>query len=292
MPSLLNAKKMMKTTDTHQDDISSTHIADEEIPASAAAFSSANFQEADLLPLPSPHRHKKLLIIILTIVLSLLILLLIYSVAAKNFTLYARTMKHLRFDYRQGEISDAPLDDITPALADDIKEQIDAAEQGVRIQATAMLFNENGTYTPTLTLYDYYHSLDAGATDTITTRTCAEYWFPTETTDLMQTDDGSCMVKLDGEWVQTDELHIPNLYDYCFATTQTKGVAHYASYYSQVCDMQYLCEIWLIEEEGDEGIIYNTVYRYYSGGKLCAVRLLPSYSTNMLVFDITDYCAE
>lgn len=245
-----------------------------------------------MLPLPSPHRHKKLLTVILVTVLGLLLLMMGYTVAAKHFTLYARTIKQLRFDYRRGELTDEPLDEISPSTADTVKEQLDATGKGVRIQATAMLFNENGTYTPTLTLYDYYHAADASVADTITMQTCAEYWFPTETTDLMQAADGTCMVKSDGEWAATDELHVPDLYDYCFATEATKGVEHFASYFSEVGNVRYLCEIWLMEEEGSDGTVYNTLYRYYNGGKLCAVRLLPSYSTNMLVFDITDYHGE
>ncbi len=273
-------------------DINTTTVTDADMPASVAEFSSADLKESDLLPLPSPHRHKKLLTIILVIVLSLLLLLAGYTVAAKNFTLYARTMKQLRFDYRCGELTDTPLDDITPSTAEVIKKQLDTADEGVRINATAMLFNENGTYTPTLTLYDYYHASDKAASNTLTMQTCAEYWFPTETTELMQSSEGNCMVKTDDEWAETDELHIPDLYDYCFATEDTKGVEHFASYYSQVGSINYLCELWLMEEDTSDGTVYNTLYRYYNGGRLCAVRLLPSYSTNMLVFDITDYRAE
>lgn len=283
---------MMKTTDMKQDDLHTATEIDKDTPASVAEFSSADIKDTDLLPLPSPHRHKKPLIVILVTVLGLLLLLMSFTVAAKHFTLYARTMKQLRFDYRRGEITDEPLDEIHPSTADTVKEQLDGAGKGVRIQATAMLFNENGTYTPTLTLYDYYHGLEASASDRITMQTCAEYCFPTETTDLMQTADGICMVKSDGEWVATNELHIPDLYNYCFATEATKGVEHFASYYSQVGNIRYLCEIWLMEEESGDGTVYNTLYRYYNGAKLCAVRLLPSYSTNMLVFDITDYYAE
>lgn len=282
----------MKATDMHHNDIHTDTKADKEAPASVAEFSSSDIQEADLLPLPSPHRHKKHLTILLVAILCLLLLVMGYSVAAKHFTLYARTMRQLRFDYRLGEITDAPLDDTTSTMADNIKTQLDAAGKGVRIQAAAMLFNENGTYTPTLTLYDYYHGLDAAATDTITMQTCVEYWFPTETTDLMQTADEACMVKSDGEWVATEELHILDLYDYCFAASEDNNIEHYASYYSEVGNVRYLCEIWLMEEESSEGTVYNTIYRYYHSGKLCAVRLLPSYSTNMLVFDITDYCIE
>lgn len=283
----------MKATDMQHNDIYTDTKTDKEAPASVAEFSSSDIQEADLLPLPSPHRHKKLLVIILVIIFCLLLLVMGYSVAAKHFTLYARTMQQLQFDYRLGEITDAPLDDDTAStMADHIKTQLDATSKGVRIQATAMLFNENGTYTPTLTLYDYYHGLDAAATDTITMQTCVEYWFPTEATDLMQTADGLCMVKSDGEWVETDELHILDLYDYCFAASEDSNIEHYASYYSEVGNVRYLCEIWLMEEASSEGTVYNTIYRYYNGNKLCAVRLLPSYSTNMLVFDITDYCME
>lgn len=282
----------MKATDMQHNDIHTDTKTEKEAPASVAEFSSSDIQAADLLPLPSPHRHKKRLVIILVIVLCLLLLVMGYSVAAKHFTLYARTMQQLRFDYRLGEITDAPLDDTTSTMADDIKAQLDAASKGIRMQATAMLFNENGTYTPTLTLYDYYHGFDAAATDTITMQTCVEYWFPTETTHLMQTANEACMVKSDGKWVETDELHIPDLYAYCFAASENSNIEHYASYYSEVGNVRYLCEIWLMEEESSEGTVYNTIYRYYNGGKLRAVRLLPSYSTDMLVFDITDYCME
>ncbi len=275
-----------------QDGINTTTVTDADVPASVAEFSSADLSDANLLPLPSPHRHKKLLTIILVIVLCLLLLLMGYTVAAKNFTLYARTLKQMQFDYRYGELTDEALESITQTTADIVKDQLDTSDKGLRIQAIAMLFNENGTYTPTLTLYDYYHTADKTAADTITMKTCAEYWFPTEITKLMQFDDGSCMVESDGKYVETDEMHIPDLYSYCFVTEETKGVEHYTSYYSQVDGTLYLCEIWLMEEKSGDEIVYNTIYRYYNGVKLCAVRLLPSYSTNMLVLDITDYHAE
>ncbi len=273
--------------------MNTTPVTDVELPASVAEFSSADLKDADLLPLPSPHRHKKMLTVILVVVLILLLLLMGYAIAAGNFTLYARTIKQIKFDYRQGEITDQPLEAVTKTTADVIMQQL--GERDVAIEAVAMLFNENGTYTPTLTLYSYLHTAKETAADTLTMQTCAEYWFPTETTSLKQNADGQCYISTENEqnnWTETDSFHIPNLYDYCFATEETDGVEHYASYHSRVGNTNYLCEIWLMEEESEEDTVYNTLYRYYDGDRLCALRLLPSYSTNMLVFDIVDYRAE
>ncbi len=259
----------------------------EDAPAPVAEFSSAALTGAELLPLPSPHRHKKKLLVLLCIVLVLLMAVTGYSAAAAHLTLYARTQKHLAFDYRNGEICTNPLPEGGESKAAAVKNQLNG--DAVHISATAMLFTEEGRYNETLTLYDYSHTPQGAE---LTMETCAAYRFGTEKTQLRQTAGGITEAFADGTWQADASLQIPDLYSYFFADEETKGMELFESHHSTVGSRTYLCEIWLMEEQQGDTIVYNTLYRYYFGDTLAAVRLLPSYSKNMLVFDVGGYRAE
>lgn len=253
-----------------------------------AEFSSSVLSDSDLLPLPSPHKHKKPLLIILIVLAVILLLLFGYLLMSRYGTLYARTMRKLTFDYRYGEDSDDTLLPNDTSIAQQIAAQLSGDH--ISISASAMLFDAQGTYTPTLTLYDYHRT---AADSALTMETCAEYWLPTEKTELRQSGQ-VCYKKSGDVWLEDDTMQIPDLYAYCFGVTEDQGITLYQRYYSTVENTVYLCEIWLMEEQIGDEIVYNTLYRYYDyqTERLCAVRLLPSYSNNMLVFDISDYHAD
>lgn len=247
------------------------------------SFSSSALAEGELLPLPSPHRKKKLLLTILVILGTFLVLLFGFILVSRYASLYARTVRNLGFDYRQGEQSSDSLLSNDTSVAVEIASQLQG--ESVSIDAVTMLFDENGGYTPTLTLYDYHRN---DAESTLMMKTCAAFWLPVESTELKQTGD-VCYTKSGGDWVQDDSLQIPDLYAYCFSVDEDDGFSLYQRYSSTVDDDVYLCELWLMEDRSGDETIYNTLYRYYDGDTLCGVRLLPSYSTDMLVFDIREY---
>lgn len=259
----------------------------EESPAPVAEFSSAALGEGELLPLPSPHRHKTKLLAVLVILAVLLVGVMGYTAAAARLTLYARTEKNMAFDYRSGENCTDPLPGKAESMITAVREKLQG--DTVHITATAMLFTEEGRYNETLTLYDYTHTPDGAE---LTMETCAAYRFGTEKTQLRQTAKGTAEVFADGAWQADASLQIPDLYSYFFADEETEGMELFERHYSTVGTKSYLCEIWLMEEKQGDITVYNTLYRYYLEDTLAAVRLLPSYSQNMLVFDITGYTAS
>ena len=77
----------------------------------------------------------------------------------------------------------------------------------------------------------------------------------------------------------------------CFAVENTPNVAYscYDSYQSVVNGKAYTCEIWLMCKYDSTGEQYNTLYRYYDGGRLAGVRILLGTDELMEVLDIRDY---
>lgn len=251
-------------------------------------FSSSTLSDSDLMALPSPHKHKKNLLIVLISLVVIVFLLGSYLLISRYGTLYARTMRKIAFDYRYGEDSDDTLLPNDTSIAQQIAAQHDGDE--ISISAATMLFDSQGGYTPTLTLYDYRKNEEEAS---LTMETCAEYWLPTKKTVLRQSGE-HCYKKSGDAWLEDDSMQIPDLYSYCFGIGDDENISLYQRYYSTINQTVYICEIWLMEEQNGDEIVYNTLYRYYDYDTkhLRAVRLLPSYSDNMLVFDISDYQFE
>lgn len=225
----------------------------------------------------------RLLLIVLGILL-LLAGLLFYNA---QFNFYDRTMRHLGFDYRNGESIGASLGTDT-SVAIPIANRVQNST--LSLHAVHYVLIDAATTDRTVTVLDYTHAADHNA---IALRSGVEDWIFTKSESIRETSDG-CEVKSGFHWEQTTELQVPDYATLFFAAADTAHhkVKLYDCYPACVNEKQYTCEIWLIEQKDVEQPVYFTVYRYYSGDILAAVRILNSNASTMSVFDITDYTLE
>ena len=243
----------------------------------------ANFK---LEPIPDDEGRQKRkirLFLILLIAAAMIGALLIIN---NTLNFYDVHMRRMQFDYREGELVSGQSPAEPGKKATEIAGEINGRQ--VSVQAEMLLYNSEGEASLTLSAYTYKYTSGS-----------EELSYRTGTKDLLFTKsgtlrrDGTGLQKKSGSsWEHTDDGNIMNLYGYCFAAADfgKNTVSPHESYYTEVGGKTYLCEIWLMAEElGSGGVRYNTLYRYYDGDRLAAVRVLKSDQELMEVYEIKDY---
>ena len=217
---------------------------------------------------PDPKRTKRWLILlaVLTAAAALLGGFLLY---ARKHNFYSKTMESLRFDYSKGESVDENSDNDLAVKAEALAEKIGST---VRVQANVCVFNDEGRIAATVSQYDYNRSPDA---ETLHILTGSQGWIATRETDLTNQDSEDAA-----------QRSFPRLYDYFFTVSAHDSVkaSCVESYFTAVGAYNYVCELWLLEAPEAN----YTLYRYYSGDRLAAVRVLSSEDSIMEVYDITN----
>ncbi len=267
--------------------MSSEHQSEpKEMQAAPAVFSSSSLNAEASAPLPYQTARKRRLI---TVLLILLILSLLFGTVLLIFRFcnpYQRYLRRNPFDYRKGEISTELASGSENSIALAIAESI--RDESVSISAAKLEFTEEASLLPTVTFYDYQH---LGQNTRVRIETATDNWMFTASLEALRKGDSGYIREKD-RWVSDNVVQIPNLYQYCFAveSSENNTISHYSTFLSTVDDVQYQCEIWLMmESKQNQRPVYYTLYRYYQEDKLRAVRVLPSDTTEILVYQIASY---
>ncbi|MBQ3941144.1 MAG: hypothetical protein II723_08525, partial [Oscillospiraceae bacterium] len=205
-----------------------------------------------------------------------------FMICNRQFNYFDRTLKTLQFDYRDGETIDeeteVPLAEKSLALARSME------GQEVSLNAVKLCFSFSGMLSETVSVQDYRSD---GTTETLDAATgTAGLMFPVRrhyrrTGDVTELRDGS-------KWVPAASDALPRLADLCFGAVSHDGISLSCldSYRTVIGTSAYICELWLMDCTQGDTVTHYTVYRYFSGDTLCAVRVLSGDSDTMDVYDL------
>lgn len=227
------------------------------------------------------NRRIRLLIVLIILVAAVSL----FSVIGSKFNFYHKTLSTLQFDYRDGE---TVIEDSTVQigfLANRLAGQI--GQKQTHVQANFYLFDENNNLANAVSAYDYTHSIDK---DELSVRSGVKASVISSKMHLRRTANGY-EKQSGGSWKPAEDAYIPPLNAYFFSTENSEDflISCYDTYYTYVGDALYTCEVWLMEDDRGAVPVYYTLYRYYSGVDLAAVRVLSDHDSMMEVYDITDY---
>lgn len=224
-------------------------------------------------------RKPKLYFVILGIAAAIAVLGLAVLLIGRNFNFYRTTLNTLQFDYRGGEstASDWTLDN--GACAEAVSAEI--GRQQVTLDAVLYLFDADSALIGGVSAYHNVHNVNE---DVLTARSGSSKWFFTKKTELrVPLSNGAAPV--------TEEYRKPLLYELMFGTESHDAYWFecYDSMRASVGTKQYICEIWLMEDDSLAEPSYYTLYRYYLDGRLAGLRVLNDSDAVMEVYDIQSY---
>lgn len=224
-------------------------------------------------------RRRLLIPIIVAAVLGLIYLVM--SLQKKN-NFYQKTLSALKFDYRSGETVLAEDDSIIPGeRAKAIAENL--LNRSVQIDAVSYYLDPDRTLSDDIAEYQFTRNGEGDTAD-ITVGTAGSLSSSTQT--VRRTGSGTKIRKNDS-WENATGIALPQLYEYCFlaASNNSVSISCESAYETYVNSTRYTCELWLMQSGGT----YYTLYRYYDGSTLKAVRVLNSQDDLMCVYDIRNY---
>ena len=250
--------------------------AEEEVPFVPYALEA--FGETDV----EKKRFRRYLILIGVIVL-LVIVYIVMRVAKQN-NFYRETISSLQFDYRSGEyimedtLEKTPKGDRAEAIASTME------NHAVRIDAIQYYLNPDRSMNADISEYNFTHN---GEGDTAEIEIGTRDSVRSKKETVRRTSRG-VQVLNGSDWEDASGISLPHLYDYCFSVSSHNGIVVNPctqAYETYVNNRSMICEIWLIQA----GSSYYTVYRYYSGSTLKAIRVLNSSDNLMCVYEIKSY---
>ncbi len=214
-------------------------------------------------------RRKKIALIILALLSAAALLLGGFLFFARRYNFYSKTMKNLQFDYRNGESMDEETKTDLAARAEALAGKIGS---NVRLHANVYAFSVNRELSSTVSQYDYTRTADE---ENLHICTGKEGWFSTASTDLKHSLNQ-----------EDSEAAFPHLYAFFFAAESSDDFTLQCvdSYYTGVGKTTYVCEVYVM----DTADTNYTLYRYYCGDTLKAVRVLSTQTERMDVYDITE----
>lgn len=213
----------------------------------------------------SGKKQKRMLRILIILIILTAITFAVFFIG-KRWNFYEKNMGALHFDYRKGELMDELSDLPHGASAKALAEKI--GNSPVSLKAIYYMIDEKGNTSDTVSVYDYTHAADG---DRLHSRTGVSGWFVTRSTDS-----------------GTTAGNLLPIFDYCFSVDSRTGIRLECidSYETVLGKTTYTCEVWLLENSTGSQTVYNTLYRYYDGGTLSAVRVLNQYNKIMDIYDI------
>lgn len=226
---------------------------------------------------------RKVTILVLLILLALVGVIVI--VFGKTFNFYQKTIGTLSFDYRNGEAVSDPIEDVTVSYAAELAERCRSSQVNATI--VHYQFDEQENLSDTVTRYEYAYNVNE-ARARIEKGTAS--WYGAKEQTVRKTANGY-EVQEGGRWVESSNAYLPPLFTYLFEVGETanRKFEWYQSVDSTVNGKIYNCEIWLLTDTSSGEPVYLTLYRYYQGEKLCAVRILNNLDTTTQVYDVQSY---
>ena len=230
-------------------------------------------------------RRQKRKIRILLVLIILIVCIFVFSIVSTKCNFYQKTVKSLRFDYTAGETTDETPDDDPGRCARAISAQIQ--EKTVTVHTYTYLFDDQGNLSNNISAYDYEKSASGTNMDI---RIGSAKSLVTKKRSL-RTGASGIEEQKGKTWEVSPDSRIPNLAEWFFATQSHDKIRFECAgaYETIVGKTNYLCEVWLMEDDSKAEPEYTTLYRYYDGSRLAGVRMLKSSEDVMYVFDITDY---
>ena len=226
--------------------------------------------------------------ILLLCLLGAAVLLGLFIIFGRRNCLYNRMMRNLEFDYRNGE----EIDNTQTALTGWAERAADAvAGKNLTLQANMYCFNSSGALSLSASKYSYERTADGTADLHI--QTGGANSIRTEKSSY-HTDANGKAEQVSGSLSQNADLYAAELlYDFCFAVEDTDRIKieRRNAYETFVGERRYTCEVWVMSATVNKTLKYFTLYRYYSGSELNALRMLDTTSDLMFVYDITEYTA-
>lgn len=230
-------------------------------------------------------RKKKLLLIIPLAVAVLCVIIFAVMSAMRKNNFYQEALSTLSFDYRKGETvmgnPDSGLSfDHAERLAESIK------NKAVEITAISYYLNEKNEISDDIAEYRLTHN---GEGDTAQITFCTANDITSDTEEIRRTGSG-VQIRNGSSWKEVSDISLPLLYEYCFSvkSNSKQEISKNQCFTSSVGGILYDCEIWLMHS----GSNYYTLYRYYTGNTLRAVRVLNSSDNLTWVYAINAYSSS
>lgn len=265
-------------------------MKDNELLEQQPAADSVTEQEVPFVPYvtealeESGKKKRPLWMIVSICVLAVVVLIYIILAAVKKNNFYQKTVAALEFDYRYGE-------SVMGESADGLKKGEKAKEiyaqmenHGVSVHAVQYFLRDDRSMEADIAEYQFTHNgegdtaeIEIGTVDGIASRKQT----------VRKTSSGGMQIQKGGTWENASDISLPFLYEYCFAVSPSgsMSIQYKETFETFVSGKNMVCEIWLM----NIGSAYYTVYRYYNGSTLEAVRVLSKADDLMCIYDIRDY---
>lgn len=222
----------------------------------------------------APNRRFRIGILILIVLTVITIILAVVLAVGKQHNYYEKILNSLRFDYRSGEmISEESLPE-HGSFAKAVSEQISG--KSYTFDAAMYMLDEQNTVQEFAAEYHYEHTpvkdlilSTTGAKGVIFKKKIKEE-IPLGAVTTVKSSM-SLLVK-----------------EYCFGTKDHDVYTYecYDSYPTSVGGKSFTCEIWLMCDNRSKDAVHYTLYRYYDGAQLAAVRVLNDQNEIAEVYDI------
>lgn len=225
--------------------------------------------------------------VVFVLILVLLIVAGIVVIAfGRKYNFYRETIGTLKFDYRDGEVNGPPIEDVNHSYALEIAKL--ARNHQINASIVHYQFDEQKHLDPTVTKYDYTYNVNEVRADI---KKGTESWYGTKEETVRRTDAKGYEIMKGGDWVADNNVYIPPLYSYLFeiGETPTRRFDWHQSFDSVVNGKIYTCEIWLMTDTSSNEPVYLTLYRYYDGNQLSAVRIANQFDMTLQVYDVQSY---
>ena len=230
-------------------------------------------------------RKKKIILLIpLAVALICVIIVAVMSTMRKN-NFYQDALSSLSFDYRQGEtVKSDPESGLSFDHAERLAESL--KNKAVDITAYSYYLDEKNAISEDIAEYRLTHN---GEGDTAQITFCTANAISSETEEIRRTSSG-VLVRDGSSWKEVSDISLPQLYEYCFSVKSNSKheISKNKCFTTSVGNILYDCEIWLMHV----GSNYYTLYRYYTGNTLRAVRVLNSSDNLTWVYDIKAYSSS
>lgn len=224
-------------------------------------------------------KNPRLFLLIPGILLALAVIFIVVVLVGRNFNFYQKTLQGLKFDYRSGEIVSEGVLPEKGVAAESVAAQI--GRKQVTADVAFYLLHEDASVADAVSVYHYVHNVNE---DIVSAVSGTKGWIFSSKTEIhLPLKNGNPPV--------TEEYRRPLLSELFFGTESHDAYMFscYDAFYAVVGGQNYVCEIWLMEDDTVETPSYYTLYRYYQDGKLAGVRVLSDADTEMEVYDIQSY---
>lgn len=221
-------------------------------------------------------RLKPAVVIMIAVGILALVVMIVLMVG-KNHNYYERLIKSIGFDYRNGELIAEDLDIEKGVCANAVSAELSG--KSYSFDTVMYSLDESNLIQEIVSEYYYEHTPEKDTIKSIfgakgvmmKKKTTEEIPLGTVTTVKSST---SLLLK-----------------EYLFGTTahDVYTFDSYDAYQTTVGGRNYTCEVWLMCDSRSGTPVHYTLYRYYSGTRLAAVRVINDIDMMTEIYDVKSY---